>query len=43
MKAINTHIDSADVCEQGCGTLESMIYNNSEKTLAQHTHNEMNS
>ena len=27
VKAINTHIDNADVCEQGCGALWSMTIN----------------
>ena len=30
VKAINTHIDNASVCEQGCGALGNMI-NNSKK------------
>ena len=28
MKAINTHIDNAGVCKQGCGTLWNMIAGN---------------
>ena len=31
VKAINTHIDNADVCEQGCWALISMT-NNSKNT-----------
>ena len=27
VKAINTHIDDADVCEQGCGALDYMALN----------------
>ena len=34
VKAINTHIDNTNVCEQGCGALMSMTSNgkNTEKT-----------
>ena len=34
VKAINTHINNADVCEQGCGALASMAANgkNTDKT-----------
>ena len=27
LKAINTHIDDTDVCENGCGALRSMALN----------------
>ena len=30
MRAINTHIGNADVCEQGCGALWNMIIGNSK-------------
>ena len=34
VKAINTHVDNTNVCEQGCGALMSMTNNgkNTEKT-----------
>ena len=32
VKAINTHIDNADVCEKGCGALGSMTANNGKYT-----------
>ena len=28
VKVINTHINNADVCEQGCGALMNMTVNN---------------
>ena len=28
VKAINTHINNADVCENGCGALCNMTFNN---------------
>ena len=28
VKAINTHIDNAGVCEQGCGALWNVVINN---------------
>ena len=31
VKAINTHINNADVCKMGCGTLGSMGFNNGKK------------
>ena len=30
VKAINTHIDNAGVCENGCGALRNMTVNNSK-------------
>ena len=30
VKVINTHIDNAGVCEQGCGALWNMTNNNSK-------------
>ena len=32
VKAINTHIDNADVCENGCIALMSMTFDNGKKT-----------
>ena len=32
VKAINTHIDNAGVCEQGCGALNNMTANNGKNT-----------
>ena len=32
VKAINTHIDNANVCEWGCGALWSMTLNNGKST-----------
>ena len=32
VKAVNTHIDNADVCEQGCGALWNMTCNNGKNT-----------
>ena len=32
VKAINTHIDNADVCENGCGALNNMALNNGKNT-----------
>ena len=32
VKAINTHINNADVCEKGCGALYYMIANNGKTT-----------
>ena len=38
VKAINTHIDNADVCKQGCGALLRMTENDSKNdTLAKQT------
>ena len=31
MKAINTHICNADVCENGCGALRNMTKHNGKK------------
>ena len=31
VKAINTHIDNADVCEKGCCILNNMMKSNSSK------------
>ena len=31
VKAINTHINNAGVCEQGCGALNNMTFNSSKK------------
>ena len=33
MKAINTHIDNADVCNWGCEALSCMTYNNGKGNL----------
>ena len=43
VKTINTHIDNADVCKQGCWALMSMTVNgkNSDKTT-KINENEMN-
>ena len=46
VKAINTHISSADVCKNGCGTLRNMTANigkNTNKIAKQNKYNEMNS
>ena len=32
VKAVNTHINNADVCEKGCGALFSMTVNNCKNT-----------
>ena len=32
VKAINTHIDNADVCEEGCNTLRNMTCDNGKNT-----------
>ena len=32
VKAINTHISNADVCEKGCGALCNMTANNGKNT-----------
>ena len=32
MKAINTHINNADVCKNGCGALRNMTANNGKKS-----------
>ena len=42
VKAINTHIDSPDVCEKGCSALWNMTVNNG-KTSDKTKPNEMNS
>ena len=33
VKAINTHIGNADVCEQGCGALNNMTANGKKKKI----------
>ena len=33
VKAINTHIDNADVCKQGCGALKNMTLNNGKNIV----------
>ena len=35
VKAVNTHIDNAGVCEQGCGALRNMTKDNSKNTKTQ--------
>ena len=35
VKAINTHIDNADVCEKGCGALSNMTFNNGKNAVKQ--------
>ena len=30
VKAINTHVSNADVCEKGCGALNNMVNENSK-------------
>ena len=42
VKAINTHIDNADVCEQGCGALWNMTINGKEVTDKQKNKNKIN-
>ena len=32
VKAINTHINNAGVCEMGCGALNNMTFNNGKNT-----------
>ena len=32
IKAINTNIYNADMCEKGCGALNNMTYNNGKST-----------
>ena len=33
VKAINTHIDNTIVCENGCGALRNMTFNNGKKHI----------
>ena len=43
VKAINTHINNAGVCEWGCGALLNMTINGKNNTDKTHNENEMNS
>ena len=43
MRAINTHIDNADVCYAGCGALLNMTANGKKQLIKQNIENEMNS
>ena len=43
MRAINTHINNAGVCEWGCGALLNMTINGKNNTDKTHNENEMNS
>ena len=36
VKAINTHVDNADVCENGCGALWSMTKDNGKQLTTKH-------
>ena len=40
LKAINTHITNANVCEQGCGALRSIV-NDNGKILTKQATNKM--
>ena len=42
VKAINTHINNAGVCYQGCGALMSMTANNGKKHLSKTTNTNKN-
>ena len=33
VKAMNTHINNPDMCENGCGALNNMTANNGKRTL----------
>ena len=39
VKAINTHIDNAGMCEKGCDVLMSMTFNNGKNTVIKHEMN----
>ena len=41
VKAVNTHIENPNVCENGCQALSNMIENNG-KTLIKNKQNKMN-
>ena len=42
VKAINTHINNADVCKSGCDALRNMAFNNGKNTVIKQIKHEMN-
>ena len=41
VKAINTHIGNANVCEKGCGALRNMLYGNGKTLKKKQQNNKM--